>query len=203
MFIQAAYPQSCHEQAEITGCQRHDIKRCDRLVRKRQIEQPPVEKEKDGSTGQECPYLGPGDFFPLDTDCPHAGDGKQQYRQQLGPEYAAEYARCPVEIQQYAVYDLQIQVPGYHARITIHIDVYHQNEYAYGTAKLHDFGKRPQIVFLLHRNIFLWNSGPNGSGQAFRVKFVIFRYHATCVLQVSFSVSCGGGTPLPRNRRLG
>jgi putative alpha-1,2-mannosidase len=80
------------------------------------------------------------------------GNGQQKHCQQFAPENAVENPGRIIEIHQNPVHHRKVQVPRGDTRITIHIDVYHQKKNTHGPAKFHDLGKRPQIVFLLHKN---------------------------------------------------
>ena len=195
MPVKAADPQTDHEQAKIACCQRHHIQGGDRLVRKRQIQQPPVHEEENCPHCHDHPDTLPGNRFPFHADGAHAGNGQQKHGQELGPKDAAEYAGCPVKVHEYPVDDIQVQMPGSHARVAVHIDVDYQNENTDSPAEFHDFGQGSQIVFLLHSKVaFEGNRVP-------RVDNDCVRCRATCVSAVSFCVSCDGGTLLPRNRR--
>ena len=161
---QTAHPQARLQQAEIADSEGKDIQSRDRPVREGEVQQPPVEKEQH-RPGEECRTDSfPGNLFSFDTYRTQAGYGQQQDYRQLAPKNTVENSRGTVEVQQYPVHHLQRQVPVVKTRITVHIDMYHPQKNAHSPAEIHDFGKRPQIVFLLHRmknySLFLYGQIP-------------------------------------------
>src|SRR5699024_10714825 len=89
----------------------------------------------------------------LDSDSTHTGYGQQKNCHQFCPKDTAEYTGCPVKVHQYPVYDIQIQMPGTHTGIAVHINVDYQNKNTDCPAEFHNLGKGSQIVFLLHNDV--------------------------------------------------
>ena len=106
-------------------------------MRKRHVKQPPVHEKQNRPGSKYRPYTLPCNLLAFDSDGTHAGYGQQKHCHQFCPKDTAEYTGCSVKIHQYPVYDIQIQMPGAHAGIAVHINVDYQNKNTDSPAEFH------------------------------------------------------------------